>query len=284
MARSVTEIYDEIIAYKDSQSALAGLAPQQDNEQQLLAAITSNSKVALWRLWAYTIAVCLHLHEVIWDIYVAKIESLVAATFIGTVAWYRTMVLEFQYTDTVEYNETTKQYGYPVLDTAKRIVKRCAIQERPSGVLTFKVAKEDGSSLIGLTNDEQLALVAYIRKIRFAGTRFTVVTGAGDFIYITGNVHFDAQTPQQTVMVQVEAAINNYIANLDFDSDLFLSKVVDAIQSVDAVVDAHDIQVYTRVLSSDPWSQIDRIHTPVYGYYVVDPSESVSQNVNFIAA
>ena len=53
MARSIEQINNEIIKAKESEPALVGL--------------TSTSKVAIWRLWAYITAFVIYILELIFD-------------------------------------------------------------------------------------------------------------------------------------------------------------------------------------------------------------------------
>ncbi len=57
MARKILEIYDEIIEEKELQPSLTGLLPLGETSDNLLDDLTSGSKVAVWRLWAYLTAV-----------------------------------------------------------------------------------------------------------------------------------------------------------------------------------------------------------------------------------
>ncbi len=53
MARTVTEIYNDLLAQKEATPELAGL--------------TSTAKTAIWRLWLYIVAYVIALHEALWD-------------------------------------------------------------------------------------------------------------------------------------------------------------------------------------------------------------------------
>ena len=154
MARKVTEIYAAIVAYKDNQTFLQDLAPQQDTTQQLASDLDSTSKVAIWRLWAYTISVAIYLHELLFDLFKKEIDNKIANGIWGTIRWYQTQVFKFQFGDNLIYNPATGHYEYVIIDLSKQVIKRCAIIETINGALLFKVAKESNNILSPLPQVE----------------------------------------------------------------------------------------------------------------------------------
>jgi hypothetical protein len=285
MARTIGEIYDNIIADKDAQASLSALAPLSDNEQQLLNDIDSTSKVAVWRLWAYIVAAAIWAHELLWDIARADLQKVADRAIVGTAVWYQAQVFLFQLGDTLVYDAGTFRYGYAVFDAAKQIVKRCAVVERLDGLLQFKVAKESGGTLSALTGSEASALAGYLAKVRFAGTRFIITTGAGDILKINATVYYDAVVLDSVIRSNVEAAISGYVGNLPFNGEFLLSRLVDSIQAVDGVRDVLLGNVATRPNVSLPYSLIGRAHVPDFGYYRISTvtGETLSDTLNFIA-
>lgn len=286
MARSIGTIYGEIVAYKDSQSAISALAPSADTEQQLLAALTSTSKVAIWRLWAYITAVAIYTHEVLWDLFRAEVQAKADAAIAGTALWYRQQVFDYQHGDTLVYNPATGKYGYAAADEPARIVKRCAVIERVDGVVAFKVAKLSGGVPVGLSAPEVTALAQYIKKIRFAGTMFTLTSGNGDIIRVQATIYYDGVVPVATITANVKAAIEGYIGALPFNGELLLSRLTDEVQAVEGVVDVVLANVQTKTVPSDPYTVINRRHVPVYGYYIIDTDSgnTLDDTLTFITA
>lgn len=270
MARSIGEIYDQMVGEKDNQAALAALAPAQDNEQQLLAALTSSSKVAVWRLYMYIISVAIHYHEVLFDLYKVEVQAIADAAEVGTGAWYQKMIYDFQLGVDLVFDTDKLKYVYETLIPSLQIVKRCAIAERSDGVLIVKAAKLVNSLPSGLDAQEQAALVSYIRKIRFAGTRFVLVSGSGDQIKIGLAIHYDPIVLISTIKETVEAAVNNYINSLPFNGVFQTSTLVDRVQAVSGVRDVVVTGVSTRYLVGGSWLPVSRVHTPNFGYYVFD--------------
>ena len=72
MARTISEIYDEIIAEKELSTTLnAGLLPVGTTYDDLISELSAKSKVAVWRLWAYIVAVQSWVNEKLFDEHVA---------------------------------------------------------------------------------------------------------------------------------------------------------------------------------------------------------------------
>lgn len=232
MARTISEIYDEIIAEKESQAALSGLTPDPETALGLLAALSSSSKVAVWRLWAYITAVAIWTHEQVFELFVIEAEAIAAAAPAGTARWYQKKVLEFQYGDTLTY--VNNQYVYDPVTPANQIVTRCAVQDRGDGVVVVKVAK-DGP--VPLSGPEKTALEGYIAKIKFAGTRVATVSLPADVIDATYTIYYDPIVPLATLQASLQTAIDDFAANLEFNGEFRLTKFTDALQVVTGVID-----------------------------------------------
>lgn len=283
--RSIAEIYSEIVSYKDSQAPISALAPTADTEQELLADLNSTSKVAIWRLWAYITAVAIWTHEQLWHTLKNEIQAVADAAIVGTARWYQDTVLKYQHGYTLDYEPATGKYKYASLDEAARIVKRCAIIEQPDGVLAIKVAKLSSGTPVALDGPEQTALAAYIKKIRFAGTKFVLISGSGDVLRVEAVVYYDGVVPLTTISVDVQAAITGYVGALPFNGEFLESALTDAIQSVGGVVDVVITSVQTKSVPSDPYVAISRIHVPLFGYYRIDTDSgnTLDDTLTFIA-
>lgn len=235
MARTIVEIYDEIIAEKESASSLDDLTPNPETSTALLAALTSGSKVAIWRLWAYIVSVAIWTHEQLFEIFIAEAEAIAAAAPAGTARWYQKKVLEFQYGDSLVY--TDNQYVYDPVDESARIVTRCAVQDRGDGVVVIKVAKDDGGSPAPLDSTEKTALEGYLAKIKFAGTRIAVVSLAADEIDLDYDIYYDPIVPLATLQSDLQTALETFASELKFNGDFRITKLTDALQAVTGVID-----------------------------------------------
>lgn len=270
MARTLAEIYAEIVAYKDAQTPIQNLAPGADTETQLLTDLNSDSKVAIWRLWAYIQAAAIYVHETLWDLYQKEVDDTVAAGHAGTARWYRDKMLAFQYADPLVYDATTGKYGYAVINPALQIVKHAAVVEGNNGIVIFKAAKETAGNLAALDGLEKTSLESYLRKIRWAGTRFALISGDGDYIRITASIYFDAVYTETVVKTAVELAVKGYIEGLPFNGEFLISKLEDAIQAVSGINDVVISQVQTKKQAVDPYINVSRAYIPEFGYFRFD--------------
>lgn len=285
MARTIAEIYAEIVDYKDSQNVLHQLAPNSDREQILLSDLNSTSKVAIWRLWAYITAVAMYTHEVLWDIFKKEIEDKAASMQTGTARWYRDQILNWQHGDTLAYDEQTGRYVYTVVNPDNRLVSQAAVTEDVTGVVRIKVAKDDNNTLVALEATEVQSLTAYVKKIRFAGTLIAIVSGNGDILRVAGKVYFDAIRVQADVMTEVEAAINQYVGALPFNGRFSIITLIDCIQAVEGVNDVVLSSVRSKIGEAALYETIDRIHVPSFGYYRIDDStgNTLTDTIEYIA-
>jgi hypothetical protein len=285
MARTLAQIYAAIIADKDDQTSLQALVPNVDSQQQLITDMNSTSKVAVWRLLAYIVATAIWTHEVLFDLYSKEIDDKIANGIWGTARWYQTQSFLFQYGDSLVYNQVKQRYEYPVIDTAKQIIKRCSIVESQNGLLLIKVAKF-AQNPIPLSQPEKAAFTSYMQKIHFAGTWFQVITGNGDLLRIQYTIVYDPIIPFAILQPKVISAINNYISNLAFDGVFRVVNLIDAIQSVEGVVDVivPNDSVKTRLSTIAPFSVIVANHKPYYGYFRIDSTagNTLNDTLNFI--
>jgi len=263
MSRTIAEIYDEIIVEKESQTALSGLTPDPETSLGLLNDLSSGSRVAIWRLWAYITAVAIWTHEQVFELFLEEAEAIAAAAPAGTARWYQKKVLEFQFGDSLQY--VNNQYVYDPVDLSARIVTRCAVQDRGDGVVVVKVAKDVTPT--PLTNTEKTALEGYIAKIKFAGTRVAVLSQDADEIDLDYDIFYDPIVPLATLQARVQNAIDAYATNLEFNGEVRINKITDALQVVDGVVDPV-FQAATGTPDGGGTSSIMVSYQPIAGHIV----------------
>jgi hypothetical protein len=276
MARTIADIYDAIIAEKEEQTELAGLLPDPDTAATLLADLTSNSKAAVWRLWAWITAVAIHVHEVAWDIFKTEVEAIAAAAPAGTAQWYRAQMLKFQFGYALVY--ANFQYNYATIDTDAQIITRCAIEERSDGALIVKVAKGT-TTLSPLSAPEKSAAESYANKIKFAGTRLAVTSLNPDVITPLYDVYYDPIIPIADLVPALQSAVDAYFSTLPFNGEYRVTKFTDVLQAVTGVVDP--VETNTKVLpDGGSYITINVRYVPAAGYFTM--SDTVDNLFNFI--
>lgn len=281
MARKTTDIYKTIVDEKDSLTNIQAIAPTGDSVSQLNTDLNSGSKVSVWRLFVYLISLAHHRLEMFWDVFKIEIEQIVADAPTGTLPWYQLQMLKFQYGDTLQFVD--EKYVYPTIDESKKIVKLCAVEDRADGVVVIKVANLSNNLPVPLTTIEKTALEAYVKKIRFAGTKFSIVSTPPDLLKFVGTIFYDPNVPLSTVQQNVETAIDLYLKNLPFNGVFKINALIDIIQAVEGVTDVTVGSIEAKY-GALPYSVITRTYTAQAGYIDIDPLNPLTNTLSYSAS
>ena len=239
MSRTINQIQEQILAAKDMSKRLSALDILTNAEAQS-AQTDSTSKVSEWRLWVWVVAVSIWMLEKLFDVFRQEVEDRIAATRPHTRGWYREKALAFQ----KGYELPRDKDYYDTIDEDARIIKYASVRKRiisGRGTLLIKVAKADGDNLAPLTATERYAFTAYMDRVTDAGTFIVVRSYPADSIRIEAEVYYDPQLIDAdgnyiaTGEGAVIPAIKNYLKSMDFDSQLILTKLVDAIQNAKGI-------------------------------------------------
>jgi hypothetical protein len=291
MARTLSQIYQSIIDEKNTKASLVGLLPSVDSLTLLLQDLASSpSAVAVWRLWCFIMAACMWVHEGLWDVFKADVETIIANKEPGTLKWYQNIGFLFQYGDPLiwvtDASGENGKYVYAVIDPAKQIVNRCATIER-SGSVVIKAAIEAGGVISSLTAPQLVALNAYYQKMKYAGPPLVCESNNPDTLKIYYTVYYDALADLTELKPAVEDAINNYLAVISgvsnpdlFNGRLTLSKLTDAIQKVTNVTDPRltDAQ---GTYGGNPYTAITGEYNSNAGYCIIDPAFPLSTTITY---
>jgi hypothetical protein len=251
MARSTTEIYNDLLAKKEATPELAGL--------------TSTSKVAIWRLWLWIVAYATYILESLWDTKAKELEQKAANTLVGTISWYAQKCREWQYGFLLEWIDNV--YTYRIDDDNAKLAKWVAISEVEGGIW-IKVAKDDGNgNPTPLTTSELNDLRAYMHQLKMVGTRVTIVSLDADKLAFDIDVYYYGN--YAVVKDNVINAIVGYLQNLPFDGALSRANLITVINEVAAVEDVY-INTLTAQYGNNPAAAIDRIAVPYSGYWRLD--------------
>lgn len=284
MARTINEIYNSLLNEKQTFSTLSGLTPAVDNYQTLLQDLSTTSKVAIWRLLFYVIAVAIHAQEVYYDLFFEELNTLKPTLTAGTDLWYSEKAKEFEYGNTLSWNGSQYVYSTPD-DTLKIVEFSSAITE--GSLLYVKVAKDGGGGTPEkLTNTEKTAFDTYINDIGFAGTEIIVISNDGDLlklalnIYVNPTVIANDGTSVLTGDPVIEDAIDNYLAELDFNGVFRIMDLVDALQAISGVNNVVITTCQAAVAGTTTYFNILTTASQSYiayaGYMVEDPNNLYS--------
>jgi hypothetical protein len=273
-----------MIAEKELNANLIGLQPNVESGQNLLTDLTSSSKVAIWRLIFFVVAVGIWSHEKIFDLHKAEIETRANEMIPGTLRWYRNEALKFQYGDALIWNNDLLKFQYPDGSTGAKIISQASAIE-PIGSnnqVRIKVAKLVSGDLVPLSSGEETAFNNYINQIKFAGTNVSVTNINADLLKLNIEIVYNPLilTPTGELISEpglypVRDAINNYIKFLPFDGVFNRNKFIDAMQSASGVVDPiiNTIEAKTGAL---PYVPILNNYIAGAGYLKIDPTFPLS--------
>lgn len=279
MARTVLQIYDQIVAEKQNMPALSALQPSIDTSQNLLADLTTSSKVAIWRLWAFVTAVIIHTLEVYHDKHKEDVEDILSRSVPGTLKWYSERVLEWQFGNSLVFLDNVYKYN-PVVP-ANRIVKRVSVRDSQSapGQVLVKVAKLDGfNQVLPLSAIELQLLSQYLDEIRFAGTRISLVSQNPDTIVGNFTIWFDGQLVPSAVQTDVDTAVKLYLRQIPFDGVFRVSDLILAVKAVPGVIDLQ-INSLSGVAGTNS-TPISREYISQSGYFTDRTSQGYSLTLN----
>lgn len=286
MARTIQQIYDEMIAEKQSMAALNTLEPNISSAQTLLTDLTSSSKVAIWRLMFFVMAVGIWTHEKLFDEHKDWINAKALQLIVANLPWYHTKALEFQYGDGLEFIDGV--YKYPAVNEEARLVKLVSVNEI-GGQLFFKIAKLDGSGEPEpLTDPEIDAFKAYINFVKVAGTKIEAISRVPDLLRIQYRVYVDpllinanGELISNPSIKPVEQAINNYCKNLPFNGVFSITQLTDQLQQAVGVLNPV-FEAASAQYGAEPFIALGDYYNPNAGYLRVDPDFPLTDSITYI--
>mgnify|MGYP000243443890 FL=1 len=277
MARTIEEIQGRIL------TAIA-------SDQALSAQLTSTSKVAVFRLFAYIIASSIWLLESIFDNHKKEIDTALYEQKSGTPRWYRNMSLAFQYGfDLLEDSDKFDNTGYTDDQIeASKIIKYCSVKESiESNRLTIKVAGGSGDALEQLDDTQITAFLQYMSEVKYAGVKLNVVNNPADKLLLNMQIYRDVLVIDENGVSilngdkPVEKAIRAYMKTLPFNGELVLNDLIAHIRAVEGVDDANitiaTSSFYDTATSSYTAFQPINVKTiPVAGYFEIENFNTVT--------
>lgn len=266
MARTIEEIYNEIVTTKENTPGLDGL--------------TSNSQTAIWRLIFYVCAVVINFHEQLWDLFKKDLEDIRDSAAPQTELWWNYKMKEFQYAP----NDVNKGVlfldfdfvpRYNEIDETKQIIKYSATkQAEGSRQVIIKIAKDDGNNNPQqLTIDELNAAKSYINELQGAGLFINTVSFPADDLQMNVEIFFDGQYVQSNVLNDTKEAIREYLKDLKFDGTIQVIRLIDKIQTVDGVKDIYINSLFGKPDGGAP-IEFDRVYDTLAGYARLDEQNS----------
>lgn len=246
MARTIQEIHN-------------GMLVDIASNEVLSAYLTSNSMYAIYRLFTFIIATAIFIHESFLDKHMLEINEKLANQKAGTLPWYRTMALRFQYGFDLVQDKDYFDNGTATAEQieASKIIKYAAVNEaEDSSRVILKIAGETNGVLTDFDNPDQVeAIEAFINEIRVAGVQVTIINYKADKLYLNIRIKRDALLLTDTGMKKgadgggypIQEALKEFMKELLFNGELRLSALVDKLQVIPGVIDA------TLLSASSAW-------------------------------
>lgn len=269
MARSIQEIQELIYQAK--------------TQEPVLNDLNSTSKVAIWRLWVYIIAVAIWSLEKLFDLHRADIDRRLLELKPHTARWYRNKALAFQYgfdllPDSDKFNNAGRSEEQI---EASKIVKYSAVVESLNeGRLIVKIATEQGDTLRPITEEQKRSFEAYLQEIKDAGVRLSVVNYKPDILHLRMKIVYDPLMLDgngqsiTNAFKPVERAIKDYLKNLPFNGELVLAHLIDALQHEEGVKIPHLVLAQSKNINSGgeygAFETIEISKIPTAGYFTID--------------
>lgn len=268
MSRTIREIYNE---------ALVERAKRME-----LSEYSSDSKLSILNGITWFVAAMIYTFEAILDVFAIDISETLNERINGTPKYYANALLRYQHGDQLIVRDDGLAFGYATQDTTKRIITQVSYSESTSdqnldNKLILKVATGAKGNLSEIGAEDLAMITAYINQIKFAGTRIEVLSRKGDVLIPRVSVYHDGAVLESELYDALEAALNEYMMNIDFDAGIYVSKIWESIRRVEHVTDVHidtsavpEQGIFLACYDSDgalqPTRKIERVSHTSSGY------------------
>jgi len=181
-----------------------------------------------------------------------EVEELIQQDDFINLAWYENNMKGYQFGDSAIV--TNNRIGYAITDEDKQIIKFVSAKEIEETVdgntkytVLIKVAKEENGAIAQLNTDEYSGANSYLRDFKVPGTSVRLETSEADKVSYTIDIERNPQildadlkridgTDNTPIITALKAYHDDKNRN-DFNTTLYLSRVTDALQAVEGVVD-----------------------------------------------
>ena len=202
------------------------------------------SAVSLESIWFSIVASAIYVLETLFDLFRADVDKKISGAVVASIPWYHKIALEFQYGDSLVFDEATQGFVYPVIDTTKQLVKFAACRDMGGGVYVLVSGADSSGNPVALSSDVLSAFESYLRERKPAGVLLSVNSLNPDLVRSVMTVQYDPQvlTPDGELIADpsvkpVEEAVNAYLKGIVYGGVLNKTKLVDAVQGARGVID-----------------------------------------------
>jgi hypothetical protein len=202
----------------------------------------SFSAVSIESILFFIVAACCHVMEALFDRHRQDVDDKISRAVVASVPWYYKIARQFQYGDALVFDEATSQWRYQTVDEKKRVVRYVAVRDRGTSVQVLASGEKDGMP-DPLSNEILTAFKQYMNRVKIAGVVLNVRSLSADSIQVRATVQVDPLilsangTRNGDGAKPVEDAINAYLRGITYGGTFNKTRLVDAIQAVEGVVD-----------------------------------------------
>ena len=245
------------------------------------------SALSLESIWFSIVAAAIYVLETLFDAFREDVDAKIAEAVVASIPWYHKISLEFQYGDSLVFDEKTQGFVYPVIDTTKQIVKYAACRDL-GGMVYVLASKDDGSgSPTALSADELTAFDAYLHERKPAGVLLQAASFDPDQVQVAVTVQYNPQvlSPDGQLIAEpgvypVEEAIDAYLKGIVYGGALNKTKLVDAIQAAAGVIDVSLTGVSVKTAAESTFTPVARNnYTSVGGSFL---SNNLRSTISYV--
>ena len=245
------------------------------------------SALSLESIWFSIVAAAIYVLETLFDAFREDVDAKIAEAVVASIPWYHKISLEFQYGDSLVFDEKTQGFVYPVIDTTKQIVKYAACRDL-GGMVYVLASKDDGSgSPTALSADELTAFDAYLHERKPAGVLLQAASFDPDQVQVAVTVQYNPQvlSPDGQLIAEpgvypVEEAIDAYLKGIVYGGALNKTKLVDAIQAAAGVIDVILTGVSVKTAAESTFTPVARNnYTSVGGSFL---SNNLRSTISYV--
>lgn len=246
---------------------------QLDDELRARIPALTNASVAEWRIWTRIFSIIIRAMQVIVSNFEQWIDHRLTLMRPGTSGWYVDIARSFQLGDDLQILPDGS-IGYPLIDPTKQIVAAVAISEiQTTGEVVLKVARMEQGVLTGFTQAQLLAFSNYIDSVKFAGTKITTISTSADMVRYALDIVYDPAFYVNNLGQNIETALADYRAALDFDGVIYVQKLIQALMLVPGVITVRQY-VFHAQPAGGAWQLMPAIYLTQAGYFNYDTANS----------
>lgn len=277
MARTINQIQSSMLQELNKAKELEGLQVLTDSEKTSLSDLNSTSKVAVWRLFMYVVAVSVWLIEKSFDLLKIEVEKILSLLKPHGANWYREKTLKFQYGYSLKEKDYYDNSALTTLEIKNsKVVKYAAVVEINSK-LFIKVAGEKNGERAQLTPEQEEALTLYLKLVRDAGVKIEVVNRKPDLLSLEIDAYYNPlELDSQGARIDgtdnepLQNGIRQYLKEFEFNGELVLTKLTDHLQTVKGIRMPKITNAMFKYGNQKDWTPINETYQTDAGHMKIE--------------